>query len=350
MTRYAFFTHVLFGTGLFFLSCVVCWLMISKIRILDIPNHRSSHDVPTPKSGGIVIVITFTIGVMVIYFFGDDTLIRGKYFLGFFFSALLIASVSFYDDLTNKPFLFKFFSQLIAVITVMTFGIVITELDLPWFGNTQLGIFGYIITFLWLMGLTNAYNFMDGLNGMAAGPAVITGLFFCALSYSQGSIFVYIICYTLIAGALGFLVFNFPKPHLFMGDVGSSFLGFTFAALAIIASLYDHSHTSFFIVPLLLFNFIYDTSFTFVRRLMLRENVFSAHKTHLYQLFNRLGHSHIKVSLFHYVICITQGIGAYVLLNLRGDKRLFVFLPFLVFQILYSTIIVRKAKTAQLIP
>ncbi len=323
--------------------------MIRYVRVLDIPNSRSSHDRPIPKSGGIVIVITFLIGVAAIYLVGDDTMIKQKYFFGFLFSSLLIAGISLYDDLTEKPFLFKLVGQIIATGVVMGSGLVIHELALPWVGPVQLGVAGYVITFIWIIGLTNAYNFMDGLNGMAAGPAIISGLFFCFLSFSQGSTFVYIICYTLIAGALGFMVFNFPRAHLFMGDVGSAFLGFVFATLGIIAALYDHSHTSLFVMPLLLFNYIYDTAFTFVRRLLRHENVFAAHRTHLYQLFNQLGHSHVRVSGFHFCVCIAQGIGAGYIIHIQGSQRVFIFIPFLIFQIVYSVVIMRKAKKANLI-
>jgi len=102
---------------------------------------------------------------------------------------------------------------------------------------------------------------------------VIVSAFFCAITISQGSNFVYITCYTLIAGALGFLICNFPPARIFMGDVGSTFLGFSFAVLAIIAARYDNSHTSFLVMPLLLFNFIWDTFFTFLRRLLRGEPV-----------------------------------------------------------------------------
>jgi len=331
------------------LSSSVCWLMIKRIRIIDLPNERSSHDVPTPTSGGIAIVITFLFGVIGIYGLAEETMIKTNYFLGFVFSALLIAGISFYDDVTEKPFFLKIVGQIIGAIVVMSFGLVMNEFRLPWFEKVHLGIAGYIITFLWIIGLTNAYNFMDGLNGMAGGTAVITGLFFCLISFSQGSIFVYIICYTLIAGSLGFLLFNFPRARLFMGDVGSTFLGFVFATLAIIAALYDHSHTSLFVMPLLLFNFIYDTFFTFIRRLMLFENVFTGHKKHLYQLFNQLGYSHGAVSFSHFAVSTVQGIGAYFMVNIQNEKRMFVFIPFLIFQIIYSIVIVRKAKKAKLI-
>lgn len=349
MTRIAFLTHILFASGLFALSCMICHFMVKRVKIMDIPNDRSSHDTPIPKSGGIVIVITFLFGVLSIYLFGDTTLIHDQYFFGFLFSALLIAGISLYDDITSRPFLFKLITHIIAAGVVIASGIVIREIALPWVGQVQLGILGYVMTFLWIIGLTNAYNFMDGLNGMAAGQAVINSLFFCMLSYSQGSIFVYIICYTIIAGALGFLIFNFPFPRLFMGDVGSAFLGFVFSTLGIIAALYDHSHTSLFVMPLLMFNFIYDTAFSFTRRLLNRENVFSAHRTHLYQLFNQLGYSHVTVSSFHFGLCIAQGIGAWIMIHIYGSNRIFIFIPFLLFQIVYSVVIVTKARKKGLI-
>jgi UDP-GlcNAc:undecaprenyl-phosphate GlcNAc-1-phosphate transferase len=134
-----------------------------------------------------------------------------------------------------------------------------------------------------------------------------------------------------------------------MGDVGSAFLGFVFATLAIIAALYDHSHTSFFVIPLLLLHFIYDTVLTFIRRFLCHENVFTAHRTHLYQLFHRLGHSHLRVSMFYFAVCIAQGLGAVWMLHITGGKRVLILVPFLVFQIIYSMIILRKARKAALI-
>jgi len=128
MTRLAFLTHILFAIGLFSLSCIICLLMIKRIKIMDIPNTRSSHDIPIPKSGGVVIVITFLIGVLAIYLFGDATLIHDKYFFGFLFSALLIAGISLHDDIKEKPVSMKLISHIIAAAIVIAFGIVIREI------------------------------------------------------------------------------------------------------------------------------------------------------------------------------------------------------------------------------
>ena len=134
-----------------------------------------------------------------------------------------------------------------------------------------------------------------------------------------------------------------------MGDVGSAFLGFVLAVLAIIAARYDSSHTSFLVMPLLLFNFIYDTFFTFLRRLLRGDRVVDAHRTHLYQLCSRLGYSHRTVSLFQYSMCVVQGLGAVWMVNIPGAERMFMFVPFLLFQVMYSYIVIRRAKAMRLL-
>ncbi|MBW2574302.1 MAG: undecaprenyl/decaprenyl-phosphate alpha-N-acetylglucosaminyl 1-phosphate transferase [Deltaproteobacteria bacterium] len=349
MTWLAFTKHILFAFSLFAFSCVICLIIINRSNIMDVPNIRSSHDTPVPTAGGIAILTTFILGMLVIYFVGDKTIIGKKYFLGFLFSSILIAAMSLYDDYKERPYYLKLFNQIIAVILVMFVGIVVHEISLPWIGTVNLKGSGYVITFLWIIGLTNAFNFMDGINGMAGGTAVIAAIFFSIISFSQGSNFAYIVSYTIISGTLGFLVFNFPKARLFMGDVGSTFLGFSFASLAIIAALYDLSHTSLFVMPLLLFHFIYDTLFTFIRRFIRGKNVFEAHRSHLYQLFNQLGYGHTFVSIFYFTVGISQGFGAWWMVNIVGQQRVLVFIPYLIFQIIYSVIIIHHANKAGLI-
>ena len=345
----AFLQHLFFAFGLFLFSSILCWKIIQRSKIMDTPNHRSSHTKPTPTAGGLAIVATFFLGMAILFFIADKTMITQKFFLGFTFSSLLIAAMSFYDDIKQKSFALRLITQVIAIFVVISFGIVITDINLSLSGNTALGLAGYLITFIWILGLTNAYNFMDGLNGMAGGNAVIASFFLGLVSFGQGSNFTYIVCYTMIAGTLGFLIFNFPKGKLFMGDVGSTFLGFTFATLAIISSLYDTAHTSLLVIPLLLFHFIYDTFFTFIRRLIAKENVFQAHRTHLYQLLNRLGYSHTKVTLIYCTMALSQGLGVFYMMTIPNMQRLLAFIPFLIFQIIYSSIIIYFAKKKNLL-
>jgi len=350
MTTAAFLTHLAFLLFLIAVSAFITRFMIRRFVILDVPNERSSHKTPVPKSGGIAVVATFFIGVIVIAFVARLSMIDRLYFLGMSASALLIAGISFYDDIKAKSYTFKLLSQILAILLVLCSGIVLHVVNLPLVGLIESAWLVYPISFLWIAGLTNAFNFMDGLDGLAGGVALITGLFFCIITWQQGSHFVYIMSYTVIAGVFGFLIYNFPPAKIFMGDVGSAFLGFIFAVLAIIAARYDHAQTPIFVMPLLLFNFIYDTAFTFFRRLLRGENVAQAHRTHLYQLFQRLGFSHSTVSLFHYGLCILQGIAALWMVKIpTNDRRILFFLPFLVLQSVYSIVVVRAAKKTGLI-
>ena len=217
MTLFAFLKHLIFAFCLFLFSSILCWKIIHRSKIIDTPNHRSSHTKPTPTAGGLAIVTTFFLGMAALFFLAEETMITQQFFLGFTFSSLLIAGMSFYDDYKQKPLSLRLITQIIATLVVISFGIVITNIDLPFLKDTSLGIWGYLITFVWIIGLTNAYNFMDGLNGMAGGNAVITAFFLCIVSFGQGSNFTYIVCYMIIAGTLGFLIFNFPKGNCSWG-------------------------------------------------------------------------------------------------------------------------------------
>ncbi|MBF0572145.1 MAG: undecaprenyl/decaprenyl-phosphate alpha-N-acetylglucosaminyl 1-phosphate transferase [Desulfamplus sp.] len=348
MSSFTLGNHLLLAIILFFISAAITLLLVKQIKIFDIPNERSSHSKPTPTIGGVAIVFTFFLGMIILYFFADTKMVTERYFIGFTFSSLLIAAMSFYDDFKCKPFYIKLITHIIAIIVVISFGIIIDKIDFPfdffYLNYKSLGAASYLITFCWILGMTNAYNFMDGLNGMAGGNAVIAAIFFCIIALDQGSNFTYMVSYTIAAGVAGFLIFNFPKGKIFMGDVGSTFLGFAFATLSIIASLYDNAHTSLLIIPLLFFHFIYDTFFTFVRRLLNRDNVFQAHRTHLYQLFNRLGYTHFAVTSFYCIVAIVQGCGALWLIKINGVHRLLVFIPYLIFQIIYSFVIIYYAR------
>ena len=325
------------------------YVMARYVRVMDVPNDRSSHTQPVPKSGGIAIVATFVIGSLIIYFVADVARIENRYFWGYVIAAVLLATVSFIDDVGQKAFTAKLVTQVLCVSVALASDLVLTRLAIPPWGEVPLGWTGYVLTFLWILGLTNTYNFMDGLDGLAGGVAVIAAAFLGAIALQQKSVFVYMSSYVLLAGSAGFLLFNFPPARIFMGDVGSAFLGFTFATLAVIGASLDLGHLSFYIVPLLLFHFIFDTVFTFFRRLLRGEPVHLAHRTHLYQLLNRLGYSHKAVSLFHYAMTVLQGIAAFVSIGLPSDQRLYLFVPFVLFDLAYARWVLTRAKAARLI-
>ena len=338
------YLHLAFGIALTIIAYGVTWSMGRFVRIMDEPNHRSSHIKAVPRAGGVAIVITFYIGLAITWFLGEFEDVDNTLLAGFIFSTFLIAAISLIDDITDQSALVKLATQMVAVAIVLSLGITLDEIAIPVIGYVDLGIAGYIVSFFWILGLTNTYNFMDGLDGLAGGVAVIAGLFFMIITFTEGSSFVYIISYSLLAGALGFLFLNFPPAKIILGDVGAAFLGFVFAVLAIIATRYDESRTSFLVIPMLMFNFIYDTSYTFVRRLAQGRNVLEAHREHLYQLMNRSGFSHMEVVLTQYCMVFMQGLGALWIVNIPGNERMLVFIPFLVFQLAYTWLVRKKAQ------
>lgn len=341
--------HAAFALALFCVSLVASYF-VRRLRVLDEPNHRSSHARPTPSSGGLAIVGSFAAGLVAVWALAGEARLAGLHLAGFAAAALGIAAVGYVDDLQRlRTFKIKLGAQIAAALLLTLSGIVFSRVSLPGLGTLDLGWLGYPLTVLWVVALTNIFNFMDGLDGLAGGTAVIAAAFLCAATFLEGSYFVYIVCYAIGASVAGFLVFNFPPARLFMGDVGSQFLGFSFAALAVIAAEVDASRTSLLVVPLLFFNFIFDTGFTLCRRALRGADVTSAHREHLYQLLNRLGWSHLRVSLFHYAVVAAQGVGALAMTGLGPDRRAAVFLPFVVFQCIYAWLVMRRARARRLL-
>ncbi len=338
--------HIVFSLLIFGISATVTFVLARHLKAFDIPNERSSHTQVTPRGGGLAIVAGFLVGISLIHLIGDKTPIYTHYFLGFLLSAFVLAAIALYDDFHSVSFKLKLGGQVVAILIALLAGILVDELHLPLFGLVSLGCWAYPLTFMWLLGLTNAYNFIDGLDGLAASSALIAALFLAYVSYNQGSHFIYLTALSLAVAVLGFLIFNWSPARIFMGDVGSTFLGFAFAIMAVIAARYDHSHTSLFVVPLLLFHIIFDTVFTFIRRLFAKEHVFSAHRTHLYQLLNRIGYSHKKVSTIFCVLASVQGIIAVWMTSRMGEERVFIFVPLLLSYLIGAKWVMFKARRA----
>lgn len=341
--------HIAFGLSLTVFAAGLTYIMTRYVRIMDIPNQRSMHTKSTPKSGGVAIVVTFLVGSLTIYSAATVARIDSAYFWTFIMGGIALALISFYDDIRQKSFLTKLAAQVICTLGVSLAGLVLGRVNVPLIGEVDLGYLGYFVTLLWVVGLTNAYNFMDGMDGLAGGVGLIATCFMCAIAFHEDSAYVYMTSYVLAAGLAGFLIFNLPPAKIFMGDVGSAFVGYTFAVLALLGTAFDRGHLSFYVIPLLLFQFIFDTFFTFARRAWSREKVYLPHRTHLYQLLSGIGYSHWQVVTFHYVVAIAQGVGAFFLISVPSQFRPIVFLPFLLFNMYYAYFVVARAKQQKLI-
>ena len=252
-------------------------------RLLDIPNDRSSHDVPTPRGAGVVIVAVVSLAVAatssIAPFGGATTAV----------AALTVAAVSAWDDVRSLPTWVRLVVHVgCAVVALGGIGLSAGPLATPY--ATVLGV-------LWIVGLTNAYNFMDGVDGIAGAQAVITGAASAMAAGSIGLLQESAAGTALAGAAAGFLVYNWPPARVFMGDVGSAFLGFVFAGLALQMGKTSVPHAV--VVMASLWPFMFDTSLTLVRRAARGENIMASHRSHLYQRLVISGWSHQRVSVLY---------------------------------------------------
>ena len=347
MTAAAILRHLAFAALLALCSAGIVRAMIA-VRVLDTPEARKAHDRPTPKGGGVGIVLTFLIGIAILYRFAEFARLADPYFRGVIEASVAIAFVAFLDDLFDWPFTVKFGTQVLAAAVAVGSGLYIQDYRLPYFGAVSIGWLGMPVTAAWLLFTTNAMNFIDGLNGLASGVALIACLFLAGIAAVYGGWFAYAACGLLAAGIAGFLPFNFPKARIFMGDVGSQFCGFILAVLAVVAGRIEGVSLSFMLVPLLLSGVLFDVAFTLVRRWKDGENVTQPHRGHLYQVAHRTGVPASAVTLIHWGFAAFGGLCCLLfIVEPRIVKPLVALLPLLP-QLVWTCYVVRRARVAGL--
>jgi Fuc2NAc and GlcNAc transferase len=260
-------------------------------NLIDLPNGRSSHVVPTPRGGGVAIVVSF-LAFLPLLVIGDVVSVDA--FMALFGAGLLVAIVGFLDDHGHIPARWRLLSHFTAAAWALVwshglppvegFGVVF---DLSWVGN--------ILAVFYLVWMLNLYNFMDGIDGLASVEAITTGLGAALLYWlcaAPGAAWVPLLLSLAVAG---FLYWNFPKARIFMGDAGSGFLGITLGVLAIQSAWV--SFDLFWGWLILLGVFIVDATFTLARRVLRGDKVYEAHRSHAYQFASRELKSHAPVTL-----------------------------------------------------
>ncbi len=289
----------------FAMTAIICKMMI-KWNIADIPNERSSHDRPIPRGGGVAIIAGCVMGFLLLF-------IEKKIYLTDVWKISIITVLGmavggFIDDVKSIKPLYRFGIQFILSLwAIQMAGLYTFHLPFAETSYTLTGIAGGFIALLWIVGYINAYNFMDGLNGLSAGTAIINCLFLTYLAYLTDQ---NMLCYIAVLLAIScgvFLVYNFPKAKLFLGDSGSYFIGSSLALMGLIFCQTGAKPISPLIIPILFFHYIFDTAFTLGRRLLHGKNVSSAHREHLYQLLQQTGWTHARVSILYWLMAIAQG-------------------------------------------
>jgi UDP-N-acetylmuramyl pentapeptide phosphotransferase/UDP-N-acetylglucosamine-1-phosphate transferase len=271
------FATALLGAGVY--------LRLAPKKALDVPNERSSHSRPTQTGGGLVIVGGFLIGLAVWLGTGGSLSPRA---LGWLAGALLVAGVSFVDDLHPLP----------AVPRLLTHGLGAVVLTVVGAQDRELPLLAALpLAFLWIALMTNVYNFMDGIDGLATSQAIVAGVAMAVAGIAVRNPLVATGAGLLAAASAGFLFYNLPPARLFMGDVGSTFLGFSFAGLSLLGNLGvggGRLPVEFGLVVLA--PFLFDSLSTLARRIWRGERWYAAHRTHYYQRLVQVGLSHAQVT------------------------------------------------------
>lgn len=279
---------------IFSLALWLTWLLrrYALLRnVLDVPNQRSSHTQPTPRGGGLAIVLGFSLAMLVLFF---SDLLSLPHLLAFMGGGGLVAAVGFIDD--HRPLAARW--RLVAHFMAAALGLIglggIPALQV--FGSTfELGWIGCVLAAFYLVWVLNLYNFMDGIDGIAGVEAVTVSLSGALLYWLLGQSAAVLLPALLAAASAGFLFWNFPPARIFMGDAGSGYLGLILGLLALQAGFVEPSLLWSWLI--LLGVFIVDATLTLVRRLGRGEKVYEAHRSHAYQHASRRYGRHLPVTL-----------------------------------------------------
>lgn len=287
----------------------ITWLLArpgAPFQVLDHPNERSLHNTPIPRTGGMGIWAgAFAGATLALTFLG----IRPElpWIVG---AALLVGTISFIDDRFHVPVAVRLIAHITAggLLVFGDFGL--EYLKLPGIELHISHAMGLFVSIAFIVWMTNLYNFMDGMDGLAGGMAVLGFGTLGLLGYVAGDGYFAALCWLIAAAAGGFLLVNFPPARIFMGDTGASVLGLFAAALSLLG---DKSGLFPLWVAVLMFSpFIVDATVTLVGRAARGEKVWRAHKTHYYQRLVRAGWGHRKTVLWEYVLMAGCSISAVV--------------------------------------
>ena len=259
--------------------------------IIDIPNARSSHTVPTPRGGGVAIVLTFAFALVWLAGAQLITVAESAALLG---AGLLIAIIGFMDDHGHIAARWRLLGHFAAAIWMLSWMQGLPAISA--FGVTfDLGWVGHVLAVFYLVWMLNLYNFMDGIDGLASLQAICACLALTLIYFLSGQPSMMWAPLLLSASVAGFLYWNFPPARIFMGDAGSGFLGIILGGLSVQAAW---AGSEFFFAWLIMLGvFIVDATFTLIRRLARGDKVYEAHRSLAYQFASRQYGRHLPVTL-----------------------------------------------------
>jgi UDP-N-acetylmuramyl pentapeptide phosphotransferase/UDP-N-acetylglucosamine-1-phosphate transferase len=327
-----------------------------KKSLMDIPNARSSHESPVPRGVGILIILTWLLGMVL-------TEAMGIYNpVGFFIQApdgfviggtlgmIVLAVLGLMDDRRDlSPFLKLVVQVAVAGGALWLARLPLERFGLPYLPQDGFGPWGWVLAMVWLVGFTNIFNFMDGINGLAFTQLIFGGAALSVMGVMVND-FELAVSGALAAGAaVGLLKYNFPQARVFMGDVGSLPAGFLLGLMALRAAFgADSSGQIPFLAPVLvLWPFLFDGGFTLLNRIVHRRNPFEAHRSHLYQRLLVAGQTHGEVTVIYGVAMLICALFGLMVPGWSDGYQITALASLLLASILFMLRTVRKVRASQ---
>ena len=325
----------------FLFVCAVTPLLIKlgiRFGFVDQVNQRKIHRGAIPRIGGIGISIGTMLPIFLLFFVrgGIHIETENNIFL-YFVGGLGISLLGLFDDIKGINAKIKFLFQISIAVMATMHGALIKSLPMPW-GRVELGVFGYVLTVFWIIGIINAFNLIDGMDGLSSGITLFSSLTIAMLAIVNGYLPTALIALALAGAVTGFLIYNFNPAKIFMGDSGSMFIGYILAVISLRNQSKAHAVVSI-MVPIIAMGLpILDTTLAFLRRILRHQSIFAADKQHIHHFILSLGFNQRKTVLILYAISIMfTGLAMLMIFNKNVDT----FLIVLVFAIIVFVIITK---------
>ena len=288
---------------LFVFSLVMCFVLTwvaLKLAIgkgwYDYPGERKIHAVNTPRLGGIAIVASFFLSVFLGWLILRASFNVPRNFLLLYLPAIILVFLGIFDDLKGANAVQKFFFQIVCGIIVYHLSFSIRYLSLPFIGSVKLGILSPVITVLWVVFVINAFNLIDGLDGLLVRIALYASVSLGVIFYMRSEIGLMIAVLVVVGVLLGFLPWNLHPAKIFLGDTGSMFLGFLFAVFSMATSQKSPLSMSLLVPVMIIMIPLTDTFWAFVRRIKKGQSPFKADQSHVHHYLLSFFGSHKKAS------------------------------------------------------
>ena len=300
----------------FLIGCFVAWALTPwvirlavRLRALDRPANRKIHLRVVPRLGGIALFVGMWVPLVLLLLYDNEVarnvMANGEKLLLIFLGGLAMLAVGILDDIRGVGARWKFAVQFPVAIGLVAAGIRFDTLSVPFLGVVHLEMAGYVVSVLWLVGVTNALNLIDGIDGLASGVAYLIAVSLAILSiYHKHPLLAVVLC-SMAGACFGFLRFNFSPAKIFLGDSGSLFLGMTLAVSATLGSVKEQLGASLILPMVLLAYPIADTLLSMARRFIRGKPIFTGDASHIHHRLLHHGLDHPRVCLTLYGVCIT---------------------------------------------